>query len=228
MNAYVETGFQVPISLMNEFHRQYPSVKWKIRQDAFAVITQNAPLVLSGPNAPDIMRLPQVSGLVKDHLLKNLDGYFKAYGWNRFPASQLSQVRMPSSGHPRGAGSLWAFGLNYSLTGVFYNKTLAAKIGMTTPPTTLAQFDALLAKAKAGGVTPIVQFNGGATGGLLFPLQQLMAIYGATDADQQLDLPEARSEHRHGRPTSPQRSTCSSGSRPATSTATPTPPTTRR
>ena len=86
---------------------------------------------------------------------------------------------MPSSGRPRGAGSLWAFGLNYSLTGVFYNKTLAAKIGMTTPPTTLAQFDALLAKAKAGGVTPIVQFNGGATGGLLFPLQQLMAVYGA-------------------------------------------------
>src|SRR6266516_515079 len=178
MNAYVETGFQVPISLMNEFHRQYPSVKWKIRQDAFAVITQNAPLVLSGPNAPDIMRLPQVSGLVKDHLLKNLDGYFKAYGWNKFPASQLSQVRMPPSGRPRGTGSLWAFGLNYSLTGVFYNKTLAAKIGMTTPPTTLAQFDALLAKAKANGVTPIVQFNGGATGGLLFPLQQLMAIYG--------------------------------------------------
>ena len=178
MNAYVETGFQVPISLMNEFHRQFPSVKWKIRQDAFAVITQNAPLVLSGPNPPDIMRLPQVSGLVKDHVLKNLDPYFKAYRWNRFPASQLSQVRMPGSGRPRGSGSLWAFGLNYSLTGVFYNKTLAAKVKMTTPPATLAQFDALLAKAKADDVTPIVQFNGGATGGLLFPLQQLMAIYG--------------------------------------------------
>ena len=31
---------------------------------------------------------------------------------------------------------------------------------------------------KAAGITPIVQFNGGATGGLLFPLQQLMAVYG--------------------------------------------------
>jgi raffinose/stachyose/melibiose transport system substrate-binding protein len=180
MNAYIETGFQVPISLMDEFHRQFPSVSWKIRQDAFAVITQNAPLVLSGPNPPDIMRLPQVSGLVKDHLLKNLDPYFNAYHWSTFPASQLSQVRMPPSGRPRGSGSLWAFGLNYSLTGVFYNKTLAAKIGMTKSPTTLAQLDALLAKAKANGITPIVQFNGGATGGLLFPLQQLMSIYGPT------------------------------------------------
>ena len=178
MNAYVETGFAVPIDLMNLFHKQHPNVTWKIRQDAFATITQNAPLVLNGPNPPDIMRLPQVSGLVKDHLLKNLDGYFKAFGWNKFPASQLAQVRMPAAGRPRGIGSLWAFGLNYSLTGVFYNKTLAAKVGMTGAPTTLAQFDALLAKAKAAGVTPIVQFNGGATGGLLFPLQQLMAIYG--------------------------------------------------
>jgi raffinose/stachyose/melibiose transport system substrate-binding protein len=178
MNAYVETGFPDPIDLMNLFHKQYPNVTWKIRQDAFAVITQNAPLVMSGPNPPDIMRLPQVSGLVKDHLLKNLDGYFKAFHWNRFPASQLSQVRMPATGAPRGSGSLWAFGLNYSLTGVFYNKTLAAKAGITSPPTTLAQFDADLAKAKTAGLTPIVQFNGGATGGLLFPLQQLMAIYG--------------------------------------------------
>jgi raffinose/stachyose/melibiose transport system substrate-binding protein len=178
MNAYVETGFPDPIDLMNLFHKQYPNVTWKIRQDAFATITQNAPLVLNGPNPPDIMRLPQVSGLVKDHLLKNLDGYFKAFKWNRFPASQLAQVRMPASGRPRGTGSLWAFGLNYSLTGVFYNKTLAAKAGIKKAPTTLAQFDADLAKAKAAGLTPIVQFNGGATGGLLFPLQQLMAIYG--------------------------------------------------
>ena len=85
---------------MNEFHASTRTVKWKIRQDAFAVITQNAPLVLSGPNPPDLMRLPQVSGLVKDHLLKNLDGYFKAYGWNKFPPSQLTQVRMPATGRP--------------------------------------------------------------------------------------------------------------------------------
>ena len=32
-------------------------------------------------------------------------------------------------------------GLNYSLTGVFYNKELATQIGMTEPPTTLAEFE---------------------------------------------------------------------------------------
>ena len=68
-----------------------------------------------------------------------------------------------------GSGPLFAMGVNYSLTGVFYNKALAKKIGMKSAPKTLAELDALLAKAKGGGITPIEQFNGGATGGLLFP-----------------------------------------------------------
>jgi raffinose/stachyose/melibiose transport system substrate-binding protein len=178
MEGYFETGFPDIVDLTKEFTKQFPSVKWHIRQDQFAVITQNAPLTLSGPNPPDLMRLPQVSGLIHDHLLKNLDGYYRQYRWSRFPASQLASLRAAPSGSPRGTGSLWAMGVNYSLTGVFYNKTLAAKVGMQGAPKTLAQLDALLAKAKKAGVTPIVQFNGGATGGLLFPLQQLMAVYG--------------------------------------------------
>ena len=41
-----------------------------------------------------------------------------------------------------------------------------------------AELDAYLQKAKDAGITPIAQFNGGATGGLAFPLQNLMAAYG--------------------------------------------------
>ena len=115
------------------------------------MITQNAPLSLSGPNPPDLMRLPQLSGLVKDHLLKNLDGYFKEFGWDKFPASQLVQMRMPAAGRPRGDGSLWAMGLNYSMTGVFYNKTLAAKIGMTEPPKTLARTRCAAGEGQGSG-----------------------------------------------------------------------------
>ena len=67
-------------------------MKWHIRQDQFAVITQNAPRVF-GAEPPDLMRLPQVSGLIHDGLLKNLDGYYRQYGWNTFPASQLASLR---------------------------------------------------------------------------------------------------------------------------------------
>src|SRR5690606_31635581 len=64
------------------------------------------------------------------------------------------------------------------MTGIFYNTELAEQIGITEAPATLAELDAMLEAAKEAGITPIGQFNGGATGGLAFPLQGLMASYG--------------------------------------------------
>ncbi|BDO40976.1 hypothetical protein CELD12_04660 [Cellulomonas sp. NTE-D12] len=180
LSTYIETGFPLPKNLTDEFTKQYPNVNFKIREDQFAVITQNAPRVLVD-DPPDLMRLPQVSGLVKDGLLLNLDPYAKAFGWDKWPASQLEQMRVDADGR-RGDGPLYAMGLNFSMTGVFYNKDLAAKFGMTEAPKTLDDLDAALKKAKDAGITPIVQFNGGATGGLAFPLQGLMASYGDASA----------------------------------------------
>ncbi|WP_440102363.1 ABC transporter substrate-binding protein [Streptosporangium sp. H16] len=177
LKGYFETGFPLPKALTAEFTKQHPNVTWDIREDQFAVITQNAPRVLAD-DPPDLMRLPQVSELVKNNLLKNLDEYAKVYGWDKWPASQLEQMRLAPGGAVRGEGSLYAMGLNFSMTGVFYNKKLAERIGMTDPPETLADLDAALAKAKDAGLVPIAQFNGGATGGLAFPLQDLMASYG--------------------------------------------------
>ena len=182
LQGYFESGFPDVTDLTTAFTKQYPTAKWAVREDPFATITQDAPLTLGGPNPPDLMRLPTIGGLVADHVLKNLTGYYDEYHWNTFPASQLAQLRTAPTGVGVGTGPLYAMGLNYSLTGVFYNKALAAKIGMKSTPKTLAQLDALLAKAKAAGITPIEQFNGGATGGLLFPLQQLMADYGSAAA----------------------------------------------
>jgi raffinose/stachyose/melibiose transport system substrate-binding protein len=180
LSTYIETGFPTPNKLSEEFTKQFPNVTFKIREDQFAVITQNAPRVLVD-DPPDLMRLPQVSELAKDGLLLNLDSYAKAFGWDKWPASQLEQMRVDANGR-RGDGPLYAMGLNFSMTGVFYNKELAAKFGMTAPPKTLAEFDTYLQKAKAAGLTPAAQFNGGATGGLAFPLQGLMAAYGDASA----------------------------------------------
>jgi len=177
VRGYFETGFPMAKALTDEFTKQFPNVKWDVREDQFAVITQNAPRVLAD-DPPDLMRLPQVSELVKDGLLKNLDGYAKWFGWDKWPSGRLAQLRMGPGGRPRGEGSLYAMGLNFSVTGVFYNKQLASRIGLTTPPATLAQLDEAMAKAKNAGIQPIQQFNGGATGGLAFPLQDLMASLG--------------------------------------------------
>ncbi|MET8980080.1 extracellular solute-binding protein [Streptomyces sp. NPDC004539] len=171
LQMYAETGFPLAKALADEFTRQHPNVTFKVREDQFTVLVENAPRVLAGDNAPDIMRLPTMVDLVKDGLLKDLDPYVKAYGWDKFPAAQLAQLRVDKAGQ-RGTGPLYGAGLGYSVTGVFYNKDLAKKAGMTGPPATVADFEALLAKAKQAGVQPIVQFNKN-TAGINFPYQAL-------------------------------------------------------
>ncbi len=178
LNAYFETGFDLPFSLAEEFTAQFPNVTWDTKQDQFANLMTSTPRLLSGDNPPDLIRLPTMVSLVQDGLLKNLDDYATAFGWDQWPAAQLAQNRVADDG-TRGSGSLYAMGLNYSLTGVFYNKELAAEIGMTEPPATVEEFDALLAAAKEAGHQPIMAWNATSSGGgLAFPLQQLMAAYG--------------------------------------------------
>jgi raffinose/stachyose/melibiose transport system substrate-binding protein len=181
LKASFETGFDIPFKLAEEFTKQYPNVTWDISQDQFANLITTTPLVLASDNPPDLLRLPTMVSFAKDGLLKNLDDYATTFGWDEWPVPQLNQNRIADDG-TRGSGSLYAMGLNYSLTGVFYNKELAAQIGMTEAPKTVAEFEDLLAKAKDAGLQPIMQWGSAKSGmGLAFPLQNLMAAYGPVD-----------------------------------------------
>nr|BFE50612.1 hypothetical protein GCM10017745_40390 [Saccharothrix mutabilis subsp. capreolus] len=174
LQARFETGFPLAKALAEEFTRQHPHVTWNIREEQFDVLTRNAPRVLAD-DPPDLMRLPQVSEAVRAGLLRDLDGYARALGWDRRPPAQTRPLRVAPGGRPRGEGPLYATGLSTSVTGVFYNKEIAARLGLSEPRT-LAEFDAALARAKAAGTTPIAGFNGGATGGLTFPCKASWAF----------------------------------------------------
>jgi raffinose/stachyose/melibiose transport system substrate-binding protein len=179
--AYFETGFTLPQELADEFTKQFPNVTWNIRMDQFANLMAESPRLLSSDNPPDLIRLPSMVDLAKDGLLLNLDPYVTAYGWDKWSPAMLVQNRVDESGR-RGSGSLYAAGLNYSMTGVFYNREQAAQIGMTEPPKTLAELEALLAKAKEAGLAPIMMWGSAKSGmGLAFPLQNLMASLGPTE-----------------------------------------------
>jgi len=180
MKAVFETGWDMPTKLTEEFTKQYPNVTWDISMEQFANLITTTPLLLASDNPPDLIRLPTMTSFAKDGLLKNLDNYASAFGWNDWPVPQIDQNRLGTDGI-RGAGTLYAMGLNYSMTGIFYNKKLAAQIGMTEPPKTVAELEHLFAKAKAAGLQPIMEWGSAKSGmGLAFPLQNLMAAYGST------------------------------------------------
>jgi raffinose/stachyose/melibiose transport system substrate-binding protein len=177
--AYLETGFPFANALVEEFQNQFPNVTVNVREDQFSNLIAQTPLLLTSDNPPDLIRLPTMVGLVKDGLLLDLEPYVEAFGWDEWPAALLIPHRVAEGGRPRGEGDLYAGGLNYSTTGVFYNKEQAAQIGMTEPPATLEEFEGLLAAAKDAGLQPIMQWNAAASGGgLAFPLQNIMASLG--------------------------------------------------
>ena len=182
MNAYFETGFDLPFKLSEEFTKQFPNVTWDINQDQFTNLMTATPRLLSGDNPPDLIRLPSMVSLVKDGLLKNLDDYATAFGWDKFPPAQLAQNRVAEDG-TRGSGSLYAMGLNYSLTGVFYNKELAAQIGHDRAARRRSPSSKTCwPRPRTPGLLPIMAWNATASGGgLAFPLQNLMAAYGPTE-----------------------------------------------
>jgi len=178
MKVVFETGWDMPTQLTEEFTKQFPNVTWDISMEQFANLITTTPLLLASDNPPDLIRLPTMVSFAQDGLLKNLDDYATAFGWDQWPVPQLNQNRLDAN-WVRGSGTLYAMGLNYSMTGVFYNKKLAQQIGMTEPPKTVAEFEALLAAAKAAGLQPIMEWGSAKSGmGLAFPLQNLMAAYG--------------------------------------------------
>lgn len=170
-----ETGFPLTDKLAAEFTKQYPNVTFKINRDSFANLTANAPRLMASNNAPDLIRLPTIGDTVKNKLLLNLDPYYRAYGWDKWSAAQLSGLRVNSK-NVRGSGFLYQLGLGYSITGVFMNMNHAKTLGITAPPQSLAEFEADLAKAKAAGIIPIMA--GDKDGVVNFAVQALINIYG--------------------------------------------------
>lgn len=170
-------------ALGKAFTAAHSNVTVKISSQDYGALTTNISHILSGTAAPDVVRIAAFGNLVKDKLVTDLDPYSAAYGWKSWPQSQFDSTRLGANGTQRGSGALYGVGPGFGLTGVYYNKALASQIGMSKAPTSLADFETLLATAKQAGILPIV--DNGKDGGTGFLLQNLQMDYaGSTSTIQ--------------------------------------------
>ncbi|MFC5747077.1 ABC transporter substrate-binding protein [Actinomadura rugatobispora] len=177
LNLLVTSGTDVPFftALGKRFHARHANVTVKVTSQDYGALTTNIARILAGSDVPDLVRVPQFGNLINNRLLTNLDPYAKAYGWDDWPRSQFASTRVAADGRQRGTGSLYGAGPGFGLTGVYYDKALAQRIGMSRPPATVAEFEELLAKAKGAGLQPIM--INGKDGGTMYPLQNLQMAY---------------------------------------------------
>lgn len=146
-------------ALAEAFHAKHPNITIDFRYTEFDSYNKSLNLVLSSSDVPDLALLNKLGTTVDDHLVRPLDPYAKAYGWNEiYPAAELDQWRASNDGKQLGTGNLWAAPSGFSLVGLYYNKEQAARLGLT-PPTTRAEFDTALDRAKAAGVLPLQMGN---------------------------------------------------------------------
>ena len=152
----VRGGQAAQIKRLNAaFLAQYPNVKINRVAKSFTDLQTTLKLAVSGNKAPDIVEAnqgrPIMGQLVKGGLLKPLDAYAEAYGWNdRWSKTLLDLNRFSSDGKQFGSGDLYGVSQMGEIVGVFYNKDKVA-----SPPKTFAEFEQMLAKAKQKGETPI-------------------------------------------------------------------------
>ena len=174
------------------FEKAHKNVSVKITYLPYASLALEAPHLMSGGDVPDLINLTAINNTVKDKLLLNLNAYAKAYGWTKWPQSQFAAMEANTAGTVFGSGNLYGMSFGYGLTGVYYNKALAAKIGMTAPPTTLAQFEVYLADAKTAGLLPMM--TDAEDGGIVDPLENLTIDFSGTSKAVEnwcFDVPKA-------------------------------------
>lgn len=144
--------------LASAYHKKHPNVTIKTQYTQFDDYVKNIKLTMSSDTAPDIAQFNSgaMQSIIAAGLLRDLDPYAKAYHWKgAFPEVGLEQLSTDKTGKTFGTGSLYAVPAGMSLVGVFYNKKLARKAGITSPPETFGKFEKDLAKAKKAGQQPL-------------------------------------------------------------------------
>ncbi|MBE2319671.1 extracellular solute-binding protein [Solirubrobacter sp. CPCC 204708] len=156
----VRGGQNAEIEELNkQFQAKYPNVTIERTKKSFEDLLKTVKLAASGDDAPDVIQVNQGRGtmgeIVKAGLLRPVDDYAKVYDWeSRYSSTLLDLNRFSSDGAEFGSGELYGLSQMGEIVGVFYNKDK-----VTTPPTTLTEFEASLQQAKDAGDTPIMFGN---------------------------------------------------------------------
>jgi raffinose/stachyose/melibiose transport system substrate-binding protein len=138
-------------ALVKGFEKLHPNVKITVQTTSYTDYLPKINLELASSTPPDLSEVVTLETPVKDHLLLDLDPYAAQYGWTKsISPYALNEYRMGPA-LVAGSGPLYAVSSGFALTGMFYNKKLMQKLGISGPPQTLADVNTDLAKAKAAG-----------------------------------------------------------------------------
>lgn len=152
-------------ALAAAFEEQHPRIDVRPEYTQFADYVKSLKLTMTSDAAPDIAQYAVgMDALAHRGDILDLAPYRDAYGWRtEFPAANLAQLTAGggdvssdrSSRRSTGHQPLYGVPVGLSMTGLYFNRKLAATAGIGRPPRTLKEFEGQLAAAKRAGLTPM-------------------------------------------------------------------------
>jgi len=152
------------------FEEENPDVTVDVQKQTFEQIQKNAKIVLTGDDVPDVMEFNKGNAtagqLAAQGLLTPLTDAATERGWDEKLTGSLATTATYDEQGLMGSGE-WYGVPNYGeFVGVYYNKDMFAEHGLEVP-TTLDEFEDVLAAFKKEGITPLAE------AGAEYPLGQL-------------------------------------------------------
>lgn len=141
------------------FKEEHPDVTVKYEKQSFDSVKNNAKVLLTGNNVPDVMEFNKGNAdtgqLASQGLLTSLDDAVEEYGWDdTLSSSSLQQLSRYDDEGVAGSGSWYGIPNYGEYVLWYYNKEYFAEKGLEVP-TTRADLESLLATIKSDGQTPI-------------------------------------------------------------------------
>jgi raffinose/stachyose/melibiose transport system substrate-binding protein len=141
------------------FMEKYPNVTIDRVTQSFADLKTTLKLALSGDNPPDVIQAnqgyPDMGAFVEGGLIRSLNDYDALYDWSSYyPESLLKINSFSADGTEWQGDDLFGISQTGEVVGIYYNKKILAQLGVEAP-TSLDEFEADMAAAKAAGILPM-------------------------------------------------------------------------
>jgi raffinose/stachyose/melibiose transport system substrate-binding protein len=164
---------------MDGYMAAHPNVTIDLSFYSYQDFSNAMPAALAAGNPPDFVygdpTAPNAPNFVKAGQLVQLDDIVAERGW-----TDRLQEGVITFYNPLYGDGTYGIPLAAALRGIFYNKAILEQVGGTIP-TTLQEFDDLLAKVKAAGITPLAMGNADKYGADYYWLNLMLAYLAPGD-----------------------------------------------
>lgn len=141
------------------FKQKHPDVEVTFEQTSFDAARQNAKITLGGNDVPDVVEFNKGNAdggqLAAQGLLEPLTKQVTKYGWDKKVTGAMSAFAKYDEDGYAGSGEWYGIPNIGEYVMFYYNKELFQKAGITTLPTSVAEFEAAMDKLVAAKIIPI-------------------------------------------------------------------------